>query len=508
MDCLDTISVIGSFLNKRDIVQLSHVSQLCLRATEAALPAAFRRFFVGPCFQEDSIDLVPPCQVVGLCFSEAERQLFVLAHVQSPLSRDNECCLFIQEAQADGYRSYQRVRLPREFARSGSHVKFAGQRFLYCSSLEGTITVFDCSLQTPLELPFGVDGFYVSPDGRRCVIDVDSHLFYCSCDESISEWWEMQPGKNRMDSLSHSSSVMPILRAKLSVERFLLRYPMGNSSSAWRMLWVGQMSVLYAHEDDVVLLRKPKEGAPSCDAVQLQALAGHSSALAHGSCCTVYSGTCGRDDYAILDCRSHVLRVVRSVPLPDSSATLECIYLNSILPPVAVIKEIHVVYPGEAYMIFMQHQQLDRVLFFSADLSLSRWINVGPPSTLTLLMKEGVLISAPLQPEDSHSHPLLETVEGGMGTVFSFSGDPYGDLYEHPVSVDIKPACIDCGDPYDHWLSRAFEFLIPQSFNGVETLSWLALGVVSASLVWTISALIYNGWWLHVQLLFWGKLPG
>lgn len=563
MHCADTVGHVCSYLQKRELVELSNASRLCRRGVARHLSERERNYYVNPCLREDLVELVPPPnQILALRFVEEERQLLVLVRVNSPIMGDEaECCLYVQEALPEGMRSDHRIALPGQFGLPTSHVHFEGNRFLCCTTREGQLSVFDCVAEAPLELPFGYDGFRASPNGRRCLVDFDRQLFYCCSDTSITVGWEgakvalshgssgssnssgswssrrqssataaaaVSTGRHNSNDISGGRSRPPQLRARLSVERPLLTYPLGNSSSAWRSFWVGESSVLYAHEQGVVLLTESTTAATAqhyqqqqqmavaaaFESVELVALASIASGLAHSGASAVANLTGAADEYAIFNCRDSTLHSVWA-PFGAGAAGVKVgqTSLSSLIAPRScIIKEVRVAVPRSTYMIFLNDHVEDRLLLVTADLTLSRWIAIGEPSALTLLVGDGIVISAPLPAAGlwDRQHPMVETVEGGVGSVFSFSEEQQGfDLLDPTLtsiavvsrfaglSSALRDECLG-GLP---WYKMELH-----SFNGVEFLSWAALGVVSASLVWTVSALIYNGWWLHLQLLFWGKV--
>lgn len=563
MEDADTLSVICSFLQKRELVEVSNVSQLCRIATRSLISEQERRYFVNACVREDLVELVPPSQILALCFSEDERKLLVLVRVNSPsMGEEMECSLYVQEALPEGSRSDRRIDLPIEFALPTSHVHFEGNRFLCCTTPEEGLTIFDCVAEALLELPFSYDGFHASPNGRRCLIDYNKQLYYCSSDTNITLWREdsLVPsaksyrgsnprGRERANDHLQQQRRVPTtarFRARLTVENPLLAYPLGNSSSAWRAFWVGQSSVLYAHEQGVVLFKEstPPTGVrvgmtntkssehltPATEAtpvaferVELHELSELSCTLAHHSASTVSNTSGDADEYAIFNCRESTLHTVtvwtssdtrKRNPTQEAKKDRGNVVVSQtnlqalIRPRSCIIKEVRVAVPTSTYMIFLHDHSEDRLLFFTADLTLTRWISIGEPSAMTLLVNDGIVISTTLPNAMLWDHPVIQAMEGGVGSVFSFSGEFAPDVLDPTITSITVASSLSVPGAKGKCSLRllAWSAVSVQSFNGVEFLSWAALGVVSACLVWTISALAYNGWWLHLQLVFLGKV--
>ncbi|EPY25915.1 hypothetical protein STCU_06413 [Strigomonas culicis] len=524
MDCVDTLGVICTFLSKRDILEVGKVSRLSRSVARELFTMRERLYYVGACVKEGYVELAPPSQILAVHFCEQENRMLVLTRncAETVCVEDVECTLYIQQSNADGNQFEVSVPLPIYFGLPTSLVQFEGDRFLCCTSKDDEAFVFDCTLQVLLELPHAFDSFHASPDGTRFSLDYDQKLYCGDTASCIHPWWEMAEAAPErptygVSPLVPSKPVATRLRAALKVERAAWCRPLGHSSSAWRSTVVGRSAVLHMDEVGVVLLRDTAAAAPDppallhssksaedCDPLLytealLGSLAPASTYLSLSSRTAVVSDA-DTDLFAIFDCKEQCMHVIKSSP---SATQVESFpHMRDVLPPRVVIQGVGIAVPGRTYALFTQHQQVDRVLFFSADLTLQRWVTVGKPSAMSLVGSQGMLITAPL-PVPNGEHPLLEVFEGGFGTIFTFDEPPRASA--STASVTVAPEADAAHAPKMHELPWGYAMLDP-TFSGVGLLSWIAFGVVSASLCWTVSALCYNGWWLHLQLLFCGKV--
>ncbi|KPA81372.1 hypothetical protein ABB37_03752 [Leptomonas pyrrhocoris] len=555
MECSDTLLVIASYLTKRDLVAVSGTSQLCRKViTESCITYEEKQYLVWPCMKEDYVELAPPSKILALGLVGNEQRLFVLIRTVTETSRldEIECYLYTRLVNADGTLSEYQKELPTCFAFPTSSSRFLGNRFLVCTTREGELHVFDCLMEAMLELPVGIDGFYPSPDGESFLIDCDRNAYLCSTTSHIACWWEMRQVEpkgaasgafHRGPHAAHASLVEARLRAQLcplpvpigschhgdsypynrnnaravgGADSCLtssasplppLQFCLDASSVAWRSFWVGSSSALYANEAGVFLLR-PSVPRRCLEAEELPSLSTVSVSLVDSSCGDVYATPCElHDEYAIMNSREAHLHIVNYSPTrPVEMRTMD---LAHILPPRVAVKGVCIAVTRRTYLVYLQHLMQDQVLLLSSDLTLTRWVSIERPSCFALWRQQATLVTASLSDSRGEtSHPLVEAVEGGLGCVYTFGMRPpeassvaSADPFVSAVKITSSAQGDGGGAAGDYKLPAR-----PRAFNGVEALSWAAFGVVSASLLWTLTALCYNGWWLHLQLLFWGKV--
>ncbi|KAK7197317.1 hypothetical protein NESM_000678700 [Novymonas esmeraldas] len=541
MECADTLLLVGSYLPKKDLVALSCVSRLCRKTiTDSFISYEEKQYLVWPCVKKDYVELAPPCQILALGLLEKEQRLLVLLRSGTDTSNvdEVECHLYSQLIDDDGCLVERQRELPPCFAFSSSLVRFAGNRYLLCTTREGELHVFDCLIEAMVELPCGADGFYASPNGDRFLLDYNRHVFFCTAATHIACWWET----SRIDLKRHGGtySAAPHLEESALVATHLraqivplpdptrsgssgataavaegasappppLHFYLGASSSAWRTFWMGNCSALCANEDGVCLLKTSASRAMTAEPLPSFA-SSCGMDFVHSSCGDVY-GTPGEahDEYAVLCCRELRLHTVSFWPRRRPTTEVRAIELAAIVPARVAVKSVRIAVSRVTYLVYMQHHGQDQVLLLSSDLTLTRWISIGRPSCFVLWRQQASLITACLADDvGDNFHPLVEAVEGGLGCVYTFgmclpeasptaAADPFVTAVKVCSVVDSGGGAVG--------VSRFMT--LPQSFTGVEALSWMAFGVVSASLLWTVSALCYNGWWLHLQLLFWGKV--
>ncbi|AYU83732.1 hypothetical protein, unknown function [Leishmania donovani] len=536
MECADTVLLIASYLTKKELMALSGVSHLCRKiVSDSFISYEEKKYLVWPCLRDDYVELAPPSQILALGVLEKEQRLLVLVRSGTDTSNidEMECYLYTQLVDDDGYVAEHQRELPACFAFPSSLVHFSGNRYLLCKTREGDLHVFDCLIETMIEVPVGTDGFYASPDGDHFLLDYNRHVFFCTASVHIACWLEMTPVDlkrhegtyNAASNLPPSALVATHLRAQIvplsdpfsscgnstsgSAPAHVdtthpappLHFYLGTSSAAWRTFWMGSSSALCANEDGVSLLKI--NNYPEMVAERLTSLSSSCSDFVDRSCGDVYGTPCeDSDEYAVMNCREVRLHTVSYWPMRCSTTEVRAIDLNSIVPSLATIKSVRIAVSRVTYLIYMQHQDLDRVLLLSSDLTLTRWISIGRPSCYVLWRQQVSLVTASLSDgAGDNYHPLVEAVEGGLGCVYTFGvrlpeGSSTGAADPFVTAVDGGAGPAGAG-----------RFLmLPQSFTGVEALSWMAFGVVSSSLLWTVSALCYNGWWLHLQLLIRGKV--
>ncbi|GET93451.1 hypothetical protein, unknown function [Leishmania tarentolae] len=542
MECADTLLLIASYLTKKELVNLSGVSHRCRKIlSESLISDEEKTYLVWPCLKDDYVELAPPSQILALGVLEKEQRLLVLVRSGTDTSSidEIECYLYTQLMDDDGCLVEHQKELPACFAFPSSLVYFSGSRYLLCKTREGELYVFDCLIEAMIEVPVGTDGFYASPDGDHFLLDYNHHIFFCTASVHIACWWEMtrvdleQHGGtySAASSLQPSALVATHLRARIvsfpdpfsscanSASRSAsgnvdtthptqpLYFYLGASSAAWRTFWMGSSSALCANEDDVSLLKVCNY--PEMTAERLTSLSSSCSDFVDRSCGDVYGTPCeDHDEYAVMNCREVRLHTVSYWPQRRPTTEVRTIDLNDIVPSCAIIKSVRIAVSRVTYLVSMQHQDLDRMLLLSSDLTLTRWISIGRLSCYVLWRQQVSLVTASLTDgAGDNFHPLVEAVEGGLGCVYRFGmrlpevtstavADPFVTAVKVTPSVDGGVGPTGTG-----------RFLmLPQSFTGVEALSWMAFGVMSSSLLWTLSALFYNGWWLHLQLLIRGKV--
>ena len=548
MECSDTLLLIASYLTKRDLVAVSGVSRRCRKViTDSCISNEEKQYLVWPGVKEDCVELSPPSQIVALGVLGNEQRLLVLIRSGTETSSldELECYLYTQLINPDGTLSEYQKELPICFVLPTAASHFAGNRFLVCTTREGELHVFDCLVEAMLELPVGIDGFYPSPDGERFLVDYDRHAYLCCTTTHIVCWWEMRHVEPKDSTggayrpgprTAQASLVETRLRAQICPLPGMggevrdggqrgtppsapvtaaaqlsslppLPFYLGASSVAWRSFWVGSSTALCANEDGVFLLR-PTVAQRCLDAEELPALSPVSVSLVDSSCGDVFASPYElHDEYAIMNAREAHLHTVDYYP--QRPVAVRTMVLSHILPARIAVKGVRVAVSRSTYLVYMQHLTQDRVLLLSSDLTLTRWISIGRPSCFVLWRQQACLVTACLSDDlGENSHPLVQAVEGGLGCVYTFGMRPpetssaaTADLFVSAVKV-TSSAYEDSGGVAGEYRRPAGT----QTFNGVEALSWLAFGVVSASLLWTLTALCYNGWWLHLQLLFWGKV--
>ncbi|KAG5464206.1 hypothetical protein LSCM1_00386 [Leishmania martiniquensis] len=547
MECADTLRLIASYLTKKELITLSEVSRLCWKiVTEVFLSYEEKQYLVGPCLKEDYVELAPPSQIVALGLLEKEQRLLVLVRSGTDTfnSEEVECYLYTQLAESDGSLAEHHKELPACFAFPSSLVHFGGNRYLLCETREGDLHVFDCLIEAMIELPVGTDGFYASPGGDHFLLDYDRHAFFCTASVHIACWWEVNrvDFKRHADAYSTASELsLPVLMAaRLRAQVALLPDPfmncsgqtsssaaarvdathpappshfyLGTSSAAWRTFWMGNRSALCANEDGVSLLKS----GPSREMVaeRLTSLSSSGFDFVHRSCGDVYATPLeDYDEYAVMSCREVRLHTVSYWPKRRQTAEVHAIDLDAIVPSSASITSVRVVVSQATYLIYMQLKGLDRMLLLSSDLTLTRWISIGRPSCYVLCRQQVSLVMANLSEGGGGGgggdsfHPLVEAVEGGLGCVYTFGMRPpevSATSTTDPFVMTVKATAAVADDVAP---SAAGRFsMLPQSFTCVEALSWAALGIVSASLMWTVSALCYNVWWLYLQLILHEKV--
>lgn len=526
MECADTLLLIASFLSKRDLVAFCGISKLSRRVTETCLSIEEIQYLVWPCVREEHVELAPPSEILALSVVEKEQRLLVLARCNSETwtPKELECYLYSQQICGESGREERQIALPLQFALPTSQTHFAGGRFLTCTTCEGELFVFDCILETIVDVPMTTDGFYASPNGERFLVDYDRHIYFGNTESHISCWWETYHMDSILEDIYpyNSDGRAPFITSRLraSVQQSLsavkepradtkpiLQYFLGSSSSAWRSFWVGCSSVLYGHEEGVVLLKENIQ-TNSFDSEQLPTLFASCFNLVHCGCGAVLSRKDARyDEYAVVNCRSFNMHTI--ICANGEQTRVRTLELGHVIPPRVTVKDVRIAVNDCTYLLYLQDQMIDRVLFFSADMSLTRWITVGRPSCFTMSSKPAALITAALPVLKGESyHPLMEAVEGGLGCLFVFGRPTGGSSLSSPIkTLDRSRTTVEIvSDVEDGAVYVSVLGVYPQYFNGVEALSLVAIGVVSGSLLWTLSALCYNGWWLHLQLLLWGKV--
>ncbi|KAG5465676.1 hypothetical protein CUR178_00387 [Leishmania enriettii] len=543
MECADTLLLIASYLTKKELVTLSGASRLCRKiVTESFLSYEEKQYLVGPCLKEDYVELAPPSEILALGLLEREQRLLVLVRSGTDTSNldEVECYLYSQLVGSDGTLVEHHKELPACFAFPSSFVHFGGNRYLLCETREGDLHVFDCLIEALIEVPVGTDGFYASPDGDHFLLDYNRHVFFCTAGVHIACWWEVSSvdlkrhagAYSAASNLSPSTLVATRLRAQIVPlpDPFSsccshtgsnaaappdathpappLHFYLGASSAAWRTFWMGSRSALCANEDGVSLLKTSTFRKMAAE--QLTSLSSSSLDFVHSSCGDVYATPFkDHDEYAVMNCREVRLHLVSYWPKRRQTTEVHAIDLDAIVPSRASISGVRVAVSGSTYLIYMQHKGLDRMLLLSSDLTLTRWISIGRPSCYVLWRRQASLVTASLSASGGgdNFHPLVEAVEGGLGCVYTFgmqlpAVSATAEVDPFVTTVRVTSAV---GDDVASAVAGCFSML-PQSFTGVEVLSWIAFGIVSASLLWTVSALCYNVWWLHLQLPLWRKV--
>ncbi|CAM44136.1 hypothetical protein, unknown function [Leishmania braziliensis MHOM/BR/75/M2904] len=541
MDCADTLLLIAAYLTKKELIALSEVSQLCRKTVNNSfISYEEKQYLLWPCLKEEHVELAPPSQILALGVLEKEQRLLVLVRSGTDTSNidEIECYLYTQLVDRNGCLVEHQKELPACFAFPSSLVHFGGNRYLLCKTREGDLHVFDCLIETMIEVPVGTDGFYASPGGDHFLLDYNRHVFFCTANAHIACRWEMTrvdlkrhgcvystasnlppstlvathlraqivPLPDPFSSCSSSTSGSPATRADATHPVPPLHFYLGTSSAAWRTFWMGSSSALCANEDGVSLL---KVTFREMIAERLTSLSSSCLDLVHSSCGDVYGTPCeDHDEYAVMSCREVRLHTVSYWPGRRSTTEVRVVDLDAIVPSRTAIKSVRIIVSRVTYLIHMQHQGLDRMLLLSSDLTLTRWISIGRPSCYVLWRQQVSLVTASLPDGGGESfHPLVEAVEGGLGCVYTFGmrlPDVSSTVATDPFATAVKVTSVVDDDASPASVSRLL--VLPQSLTGVEALSWMAFGIVSASLLWTVSALCYNGWWLHLQLLLWEKV--
>ncbi|CAD2212889.1 hypothetical protein, conserved [Angomonas deanei] len=488
MDHFDTLAVVFSFCNKRDIIELSKVSLLYRRVSELFIPSTERVHYIGKCYQ-NTVELAPPSQILALTFmSSSYICLLARNYSDSPLRESN--CFFHKKNIVNG--EMRSVALPGCYSLATSLVSFEGGRFLVCVKKEGDTLIFDSLLEVLLDTPFGFEKFYSSPDGSRFVLDYDRHLYFCDTQTNIIQSEEEPLRQPKTSFTFFDSTAASVKKAKLTVDKTLFSYYLGSSSPAWRMCWVGCASVLFACEEGVSLLKWDEASNSYADLPVT--LSTSTSSMCHCSRSYVHTDS-QKDVFAIFDCQKLQMHIIFAELGKD--VRVETVQLSNVLPHRTVVKTVFTL-SAETFALHVQHQQVDYVFFSSLDLTINRWMAIGEPSLLA--HSKEMMITTPLAKPQA-GHPLVEDVEGGLGRVFTFSPKYASSLASTSISNATDYTYIFSKNPDGFDLPKNI-----QLFDGVAVLSWIAFGVVSASLLWTGAALFYNGWWLHFQLLFWGKV--
>ncbi|KAG5490250.1 hypothetical protein JKF63_00369 [Porcisia hertigi] len=544
MECADTLALIASYLTKKELVTLGGVSPLCRKIVfDSFMSYEERQYLVLPCLKEDHVELAPPGQILALAFLEKEQRLLVLVRSGTDTSNTGEveCYLYSKLMDDNGCLVDHQKELPACFALSSSFVRFSGSRYLLCTTREGELHVFDGLIEVMIELPVGTDGFYASPNGDHFLLDYNHHAFFFTASVHIACWWEMSRVDTKRyggtygeaSSLQQSAILAAHLRAQIvplpdpfksctngsrgradvlvdaSHSSSPSSFYLGTSSVAWRAFWMGSSSALYANEDAVFLLKSSV--CREVVAEKLVLLSSWCLDLVHSSCGDVYSTPWeDHDEYVVMNCRRVRLHTVNYRPQQQPTTEERFVDLATIIPNRVAFESVRIAVRQATYLIYMQHQGLDRVLLLSPDLSLTRWILIGHPSCYVLRRQQVSLVTASFSHDGrgDNLHPLMEAVEGGLGCVYQFGMQPPAVSPSVPADPFLTVLKVTSAVDSDALSSATGRLLmLPQSLTGVEVLSWTAFGIVSASLLWTVSVLCYNGWWLHLQPLFWGTVP-
>lgn len=496
--CLDVFDVVCEFLSQKDLIVLGDVNRGIRRVVSHHMGGAERQYLHGKLYAHDRVELAPPSQIIALGFVRSQNKLVTLVRsALVPNSLDIECALYTQTAGGD--RSAERhFDVPLCFGAATSQVRFEGDRFLVCTTREGELFVFDCVLESLVSIPRGCDAFHASPDGSRFLLDLDRHFYYCDSRLGVMRHWNVPPAPPACTSssswLDSETPKSLELRTTLGVDQALIRFPLGNSSAAWHGFWVGGSSVLYLDEGGVSLFepRSHRRGYTSCSLTK-EFSGGDFQGLLHDCRSTVVTTSSGADIFVLLNCKSGNLYTVHQ----DTRArppSVQCLPLKGLLPTKTMVRDVRVAVPHRVYAVFTRGASgCDGMLLVSSDLSVVRQVPLGRIASFAFLPEHTAIIAAnTMEP----GNPLLEAVEGGLGTIYSF----YPPHSTTTAVVEMPSSC----SAEKSWLGTGMATL--RSTNGVEALSWISLAIVSVSLIWTVCALCYHGWRLHVELLFWAKV--
>ncbi|KEG12858.1 hypothetical protein DQ04_01371050 [Trypanosoma grayi] len=465
MHCRGILHEICSFLRKTDLVQLRQVSPLFCAVASTFLPELEYQWLVSPVICQLGVELAPPCAVLAMTFLEQQRKLLVCT-----ASVDHggvvECGFYTHEATAPNESTRRYVELPSIYGSRDSQVRFEGQRFLLCRAVDGALFVFDCALEVQVRIPHGCEDFFASRDGSRLIVLHEGYLHY------LEHCSSMLPCYSSSYRASHRGSLL-VPFVELRLQRSLLSIPLEMNSLAWNAVSIGRNSALCLRDNTAIAFTEEYDGSKRIVSTWSFERVSFGSWGDDGMCCT-YTTALGVDEYVVATVAGEALHFVRPFSKSVLARKLE---ISSLRP--ALVQRFDVLQPGSSFALVLLRQQIQEVFLFTTDMSLVRCIRVGKPSAMAILPSEGVMIAAPLPHATLSGHPLLEAVESGVGTAFFFVGDGES-LSEAPQGKN--------------------------DVSGVEVLSWISFGLVSASLMWTASALVYNGWWLHLQLLFCGKM--
>ncbi|ORC91432.1 uncharacterized protein TM35_000064370 [Trypanosoma theileri] len=464
MNCLGTLHQICCFLTKADLIELRQVSLLAYTVTSAFLSQLECRWLIAPSIQVN-VELAPPCEVLAMFFLKNQRKLLVCA-TSTDSNGKVECGVYTHNVNAFGETTRRYVELPDAYGDRDSQFRMEGQRFLLCKTISGVLHVFDCSMELVVEIPRSCEEFFASQDGSRLAVVHEGFIYYLDSRSSLV----LRSSNSQYNNSINSS---PRTFIELQLEN-TLTIPIKMDEFAWTTISVGRCSILRVYDDVASVIQVESEqnemiksSTWSFDMVSFEC-------CFDNIICSTYVTDSGDDEYVAVAPTGGKFIVI----CPSSKEVRVCNIEFSSLHH-ALVQSLEVVVSGSLYALVLLRQQVQEVVFFTADMSLVRCIKIGRPSTLAMLPHEGIMIAAPLPHATLSDHPLVEALESGVGTVFFFlEGEDY--RYEKSQGKD--------------------------SFSSVEMLSWISFSLVTASFLWTVSALLYNGWWLHLQLLFFGKV--
>ncbi|KAH9598166.1 hypothetical protein LSM04_005521 [Trypanosoma melophagium] len=464
MNCLGLLHQICCFLSKADLVQLRRVSLLAYTVTSSFLSQLEYKWLIAPSIQV-SVELAPPCEVLAMCFLKNQRKLLVCA-TSADSNGEIECGVYTHKINAFGESTRRYVELPDAYGNRDSHFRMEGQRFLLCKTISGILHVFDCSMELVVELPHGCEDFFASQDGSRLVVVHGGCIYYLESRSSLV----LRSCNNQYNRLKNSP---PRSFIELQLEN-TLTIPIKMDEFAWTTISVGRRSVLRFYDGVASVIQVESEHNKMIKSKTW------SFDMKSSDCCfdniisSTYVSHSGDDEYVAVDPIGRKFIVISPASKQVRASTIEFASLHH-----ALVQSLEVLVSGSLYALVLLSNQVQEVIFFTADMSLVRCVKIGKPSMLAILPSEGIIIAAPLPHATLSDHPLLEALESGVGTAFFFlEGEEY--RFEKSQSKD--------------------------GFGSVEMLSWISFSLVTASFLWTVSALLYNGWWLHLQLLFCGKV--
>jgi hypothetical protein len=513
--CIDLLFHILGYLPMAELLRAKNSCKLWLDLVSIMLPAQAVAFLVMQCDDTQSVELIYPSLIRGLSYHPTDpKKVFLAAS-----TGDDDLSLITTTFDSDDCSGNSSRKIERLLTGNCVSVNFESGVLFATTRSSSELFVYDCARSQAVVAPAGTTRYGVSRGGKLVAFISHSTLTVRkygpgACNSStatvrhalLEEAEQLWVGDDcvvvqisnrqtieligfRIDrrglSLAREISIAPRAQnlkgvvdgkfwigfsaATMELFRWEVNQPDSKVEKVRLSLAAsGPLNYLCNPSNPNAVAQRRSGGTPDSNSARTMEASASSSSLSESGTLVGPNGT-------------------RLISSGTSGFDAICISMDILVPGALLLCTVKV--PGILSGVYLQGEARFEVLLLSMDGTAVRRLRLPGLSFVAPHPTRPMLMTTLAPTTIARQHPLVDAVENGMGRIWEF---------KKPCGHD--PSEVPGSSPFSRQLKRLVPTASAQSSTQLlTTASRVAYGVVTVSLLWTISALIYNGWWTFLQ---------